>query len=128
MTSWELAAKLIRVFEGLKLKSYPDSGGLLTIGFGHTKDVKEGDVCTLEQAIQWLQEDMQGPAGLVKDLPPLAAAAYLSFGYNCGVGALAKVLTGKASLRDFVHDRKGAELPGLVARRDLEAALIEFGG
>lgn len=127
MTSIELAARLIRVFEGLRLVAYPDSGHVPTIGFGHTKDVKPGDTCSFEQAQAWLAEDLAPLIGLVKDRETLEAAALLSFGYNCGAGALAKVLIGKASLGDFTHDRKGNELPGLVARRGLEAALIELG-
>ena len=31
----ELAAALIRVFEGCKLLPYRDTGGILTVGYGH---------------------------------------------------------------------------------------------
>ncbi len=127
MTLQELAFRLIRVFEGCKLKAYPDSGGIWTIALGHTKDVHEGDTCTLEQAEQWWTEDSSPLFKKVEGRPVLAAAAYVSFGYNCGVGALSRVLAGQSRLEDFVRDRKGNVLPGLVSRRALESALIEIG-
>jgi lysozyme len=128
MTAIDLATRLIRVFEGIRLAAYQDSGGIWTIGFGHTKGVKSGDVCDLVQAQTWLTEDFQPLLKQVEGLKPLVAAAYLSFGYNCGAGALRRVLGGESKLEDFNHDRKGKVLAGLVARRALEAALIEFGG
>jgi len=51
---------LIAKFEGLKTSAYPDpkSGGEpWTIGCGHTAGVKAGDVCTKEEALNWLRED-----------------------------------------------------------------------
>lgn len=128
MTTLELAARLIRVFEGLRLTAYRDTGGVWTIGFGHTSGVKEGDTCTLEDAQAWLAEDSKALLQQVTGLPALTGAAYVSFGYNCGAGALKRVLSGASRLEDFNHDRKGNVLPGLVARRGLEAALIEIGG
>lgn len=127
MTTLELAARLIRVFEGLRLTAYQDTGGVWTIGFGHTLGVKPSDTCTFEQAQEWLAEDSKLLVKAVDGKPLLARAAYISFGYNCGAGALARVLAGKSNLGDFTHDHKGQELAGLVARRGLEAALIELG-
>ena len=34
---------LIKKFEGCELKAYQCSAGVWTIGYGHTKDVEEGD-------------------------------------------------------------------------------------
>ena len=119
-----LAAALIRVFEGCRLTAYQDSGGVWTVGFGHTAGVTEGMTITMEQAAEFLQQDAAPLLALVKDEPLIAAAAYVSFGYNCGRGALELVLEGKAQLTNFVHDRHGNELPGLVSRRALEQALI----
>ena len=34
--------QLIKKFEGCKLIAYKDSGGVYTIGYGHTKNVKKG--------------------------------------------------------------------------------------
>lgn len=128
MTLKELAFRLISVFEGCRLKAYPDSGGVWTIALGHTKDVKKGDTCTLEQAYKWWEEDS---APLLKrvegKMPILIGAAYVSFAYNCGAGALSRVLAGERLLGDYIRDRRGNILPGLVSRRALEAALIELG-
>ena len=35
---------LIKHFEGCELEAYKCAAGVWTIGYGHTKDVQEGDV------------------------------------------------------------------------------------
>ena len=45
-------------FEGCKLTAYKDIGGVWTIGYGHTRGVKEGDTCTAAQADIWLLQDL----------------------------------------------------------------------
>jgi lysozyme len=119
-----LAAALIASWEGLRLVAFQDPGGVWTIGLGHTAGVKEGDTCTPEQAAAWYAVDAAPLLALVTNEPLVAAAAYVSFGYNCGRGALELVLAGKAELTHFVHDRHGNELQDLVRRRAAEAALI----
>jgi len=126
MTTIQLASKLIRVFEGVKLTAYQDSGGVWTIGFGHTKDVTEGQIITIEQAEAFLDIDANPLLSLVIGTPVLKAAALVSFGYNSGYTSLKHVLAGTANLSDFVHDRHGNVLQGLVARRGLEASLIQL--
>lgn len=135
MTVAELAAKMIQVFEGCKLKAYWDKDGRVwTIGFGHTRGVKEGDTCTLEQATTWLAQDCAPLISLVEGRPLIEAAALVSFGYNCGVGALRQVIGGAIQIKGgqfikngspFGETSGGNQLPGLVARRALEASLIE---
>jgi lysozyme len=49
---------LTESFESCKLTAYLDTGGVPTIGYGHTKGVKLGMTCTQEQAEQWLREDV----------------------------------------------------------------------
>lgn len=52
----------LQVVEGLKLRAYPDSTGILTIGIGIAKSyldgspIKAGDTCTEQQAIDWLDQ------------------------------------------------------------------------
>lgn len=128
MTTIRLAAALIRTFEGLKLSAYPDSGGVPTIGFGHTKGVKLGDTCTAEQAEAWLAEDAKPLLDLVVDQKIFVGAALLSFGYNCGITPARQVIEGKSDLRHYIHDRHGNVQPGLVVRRTLEYAILEAGG
>jgi lysozyme len=125
MNTQTLAAALIRVFEGIRLTAYQDSGGVWTIGIGHTgPEVVAGLTITADQAAELFATDAAPLFGLVTAEPMIAAAAYVSFGYNCGRHTLEMVLAGQAKLEHYTHDRHGNELPGLVARRGLEAALI----
>lgn len=57
--------RLIQSFEALRLKAYPDEAGIPTIGWGHTRGVKLGDTCTVEQASAWFAEDAQEAIGTV---------------------------------------------------------------
>jgi lysozyme len=41
---------LIKKFEGLELEAYKCAAGVWTIGYGHIKDVKEGDKISNPQA------------------------------------------------------------------------------
>lgn len=56
--------KLIKEFEGLRLKAYKDGGGVWTIGYGHTGlvnggNIKEGLTITEEDATRLLIDDVQ---------------------------------------------------------------------
>lgn len=128
----EVADALLSVLEGAepRLKAFQDGGGVWTIGRGHTKNVRPGDVITRETSRIFFAED-EAP------LLELAAssgrgiwccAAYVSFGYNCGAGALHAVLTGHDTIDNPRHttDRHGVVEPGLVARRRLEFLLTEI--
>ncbi|WP_426575979.1 lysozyme [Xenorhabdus stockiae] len=84
----------IKQYEGLKLKAYPDpaTGGTpWTIGFGHTKGVKKGDVITEQQAEIFLHDDLQPIYTTLRRLVkvPLSQSqfdALCSFIFNCGRG------------------------------------------
>ncbi len=121
----QLAAALIRMAEGLRLTAYLDSGGIATIGYGHTTGVKLGDTCSVEQAEAWLTQDAAPLFSAVESKPTVVAAAYIDFSYNCGYTALMHVLSGNVALGSFIHDHLGNVLPGLVSRRALEQALID---
>ena len=49
---------LIKKFEGCELESYQDAVGVWTIGYGHTKDVKEGMTISKEQADNMLLNEL----------------------------------------------------------------------
>lgn len=49
---------LIKRFEGCQLTSYQDVAGIWTIGYGHIKGVSQGQQITLDQADQFLREDL----------------------------------------------------------------------
>jgi GH24 family phage-related lysozyme (muramidase) len=122
----DLAFSLISVFEGCKLYAYWDlTGHCWTIGYGHTKTAKYNMRITQEQAEQLFKEDCDPLFQLVKELPALEAAALISFGYNCGIGALKKLLQGEIKVLEYGNTSGGIRLPGLVSRRRLENALIE---
>ena len=94
------AFNLIKKFEGLELTSYPDTGGIWTIGFGSTinKDtgqaIKQGDKIDVATAERWLKQDIAEREKKIKGLikVPVTAnmkAALVSLAYNIGTGAFA---------------------------------------
>lgn len=90
-----LAASFISDFEGCRLAAYKCSAGVWTIGFGHTKGVKEGDVCTEEQAKAWLIDDVKEAQTLLAHYINVPVSegefvALVSLAFNVGVGALMK--------------------------------------
>src|SRR5579864_4739110 len=96
----QLASALIASFEGCRLTAYQDTGGVWTIGFGHTQDVAEGMTITQDQADEFLIADSAPLFKAVESITsPLAAAALVSFGYNVGIGKLEIVLAG----HDFIN-------------------------
>ena len=132
---------LIRNFEGLRLKAYPDpgtGGDPWTIGYGHTgPDVKPGQVITNERADELLVNDLAKFERIVSDLCPNTTdnqfAALTSFCYNCGPKNLET-----STLRRLHNEGKkfeaadnflkwtkaaGKVLPGLVKRRTAEREL-----
>lgn len=127
----EIASALISVFEGPEhLKAFQDPGGVWTIGRGHTgKDVIPGLEISHNRSLELFDKDEEHLIVMVADKPPWGAAAYISFGYNCGYGALSAVLNGMGTILDPRHttDRRGHVLAGLVSRRKLEHLMVESG-
>lgn len=122
----ELASALIASFEGVRLKAYQDSGGIWTIGFGHTGGVVAGMTITMHQAQEFLAQDQHSLWDAVAEVPDLEAVALVSFGYNCGLSKLIAVRDGHATMGQFIHDHAGNVLPGLVSRRRVEEALMAY--
>ena len=128
----ELALALITVFEGCGPRNaqglyipYQDSGKVWTIGKGHTSGVAATTPpATQAQVDAWFAQDAAPLIAKVAGLPVLEGAVLVSFGYNCGAGALAQVMGGRSLMTQFVHDSNGNVLPGLVARRALESVLL----
>lgn len=83
----------IKKAEGLRLKAYLDTGGVWTIGYGHTgPEVVEGLTITLDGAERLLREDLRTAEGHVNKLVKVALTqnqfdALVSFVYNIGGGA-----------------------------------------
>jgi lysozyme len=136
---------LIKHFEGCRLEAYQDSGGVWTIGYGHTRAVKPGDRITDAQAESLLRADLANSERSVGALVrvPLSQAqfdALVSFEFNTG-GLELRGKAGKPApsmLLRLVNDERhlavpeqlcrwrhdnGRELKGLIRRRVAEAAL-----
>ena len=85
---------LVTAFEGCKLTAYPDQGGVWTIGYGHTgPDVYEGLTITQDQAIAFLQQDLQTASSAVNryvtvDLQQNQFDPLVDFVFNEGAGRL----------------------------------------
>lgn len=136
----------LKYYERFRPTAYPATAaerrrGIWTIGYGHTRGVKEGDTCTLAQANEWLHQDATTAAVAVNRLVkvPLNQNQYdalVSLCFNIGVGAfeestlLRKLNAGgyAGAQAEFKRwDRQAAkELPGLERRRVAEAN--HFGG
>ena len=139
--------ELVKSFEGLELHAYPDPGNKATgepwtIGYGHTQGVHKGDVCTEEQATEWLRSDLSYAEAAVRHLVdvPLSQGqfdALASFVFNCGQGAFGNStmlrLLNKGDYAgaggQFSRWNKGADgpLPGLTRRRAAERVMFEGG-
>jgi len=59
MKSSPVAAELIKKIEGLSLIPYKCPGGVLTIGYGHTKTTKPGMKITAKEADALLADDIK---------------------------------------------------------------------
>lgn len=133
-----LGLALIKEAEGLRTAAYLDTGGVPTIGYGHTRGVRMGQTCTPEEAEVWLEADLADSENAVSRLVtvPLTDnefAALVSFVFNVGAGQfekstlLRKLNAGgyasvPAQLSAWVFDN-GRVIPGLKSRRAREAAL-----
>ena len=87
----EKAKEFIQNIEGLKSDAYQDTGGVWTIGYGHTKNVKPGDKITQEEAGRLFVEDFKHHSEPLKyvrvELSNNEKIALISFTYNVGVSA-----------------------------------------
>lgn len=131
----------IQDVEGCKLYSYLDTGGVWTIGVGHTgPDVTKGQTCTLEQAMKWLEEDCEEAMAAINALVKVPLTqhqfdALTSFVFNVGTGAFAKsTLLRKLNLKDYEgasgqfhrwNKDNGKEILGLTKRRLLEQSVFD---
>lgn len=128
---------LIKKFEGCRLEAYKCSSGVWTIGFGHTANVKKGDVITQETAERMLVEDLARYEKSVNNwnskynFTQNEFDALVSFTYNCGAGNLKKLLCNGTRTKPLIADRMllynksaGQVLQALSNRRRLERELF----
>ncbi len=129
---------LIKRWEGCQLTAYRCPANVLTIGYGHTGDVKEGQKITQHQADTLFDYDIEkyedGVTRLGVILNANEFSALVSFAYNLGISALSnsgllrKIRGGDkpGAAKEFGRwvMAGGKKLPGLVARREAERVLF----
>ncbi len=139
-TPSSLAAQIIEQFEGRRYDAYLDSGGIPTLGIGHTgKDIHMGMTWTDAQIDAALAADInEAQTGirklLNKQLSEKSMAGVTSFVFNLGLQALASshllqcINSGDylgAARAFIVWDHVASqEVKGLLIRRLKEAALF----
>jgi len=132
------AAVLVNVvpqFEGRILRGYRDPIGIVTACSGHTRTAVFGRPYSIEECNRLLDEDLADHAAGVMaciKVPTSVGerAAYVSFGFNAGVGAFcSSTMVRKLNAGDrfgaceelMRWTRAGGKvLPGLVKRREVE--------
>ena len=131
---------LIKKFEGCELEAYRCAAGVWTIGYGHTKDVKEGNSITKEEAESMLVHELQEYCSDVDiavkvDLKQNEFDSLVSWTYNLGPTNL-NSSTMLRVLNEGKHDEVPAQMKrwnkasgqvkeGLIRRREAEALMFE---
>ena len=136
---------LLKSMEGLALDAYPDGPGW-SIGYGHHgKDVYPGMQITQQRADDLLKQDLERfEVGVEQALTQAAHQeefdAMVALAYNIGLGAFKE-----STLLKYVNASRHSEavaefgkwvyagnpdepMPGLVKRREKEAAMYKKGG
>ena len=130
----------IKGFEQLRLTAYLDTGGVWTIGFGHTRSALSGMQISEARALMLLAEDVAEAVAAVNKLVRVPLEQYefdalVSFVFNIGVGAFKSstmlrcindraepMRIGTEFLR-WVYDN-GKKIAGLETRRRKERLLF----
>ena len=128
--------------EGNIGKPYQDVGGVWTDCFGNTKNVRAGFVRSEAECRALLGGEADRISGVIdrnvgREIPPLTKAAFISFQYNVGDGAMLRsTLFRKAKAGDFAGACeelkkwvfvKGKFSRGIANRRGVEYAVCVSG-
>lgn len=144
----EYAEAVMKEHEELRLKAYRCPSGVLTIGYGHTRNVKTGQIINKDTAEKFFVEDVEAVERLVdrepfaKDLSQGQYDALVSFLFNVKYSSY-QTSTLRRKIINNVNDvtipdefrrwvygtdpvtKKKIKLPGLVKRREWEASMYE---
>jgi lysozyme len=130
----------IKGFEQLRLTAYLDTGGVWTIGYGHTRSALSGMQISEARALMLLAEDVAEAVAAVNKMVRVPLEQYefdalVSFVFNIGVGAFKSstmlrcindraepMRIGTEFLR-WVYDN-GKKIAGLETRRRKERLLF----
>lgn len=140
MNTSEEGIKLIKHFEGFEANAYKCPAGVWTIGYGHTKDVTEGDEWSEAHASHMLEVELEEFERYIHDCVEVELTQYqfdalVAWIYNLGVGnfkssTLLKVLN--SGDYDAVPEQierwnkaGGVVLKGLVRRRAAESLMFQ---
>ena len=136
----EEGISLIKFYEGCELEAYRDSVNVLTIGYGHTKDVKEGDKINQDEAEHLLQEEMPEYEGYINNMVKVPLEQNQFDALVCWVYNLGPTNLGDSTLLKLLNagdyhnvppqikrwnKAGGVILGGLVKRREAEANMFE---
>lgn len=137
MKTSQKGINLIKSFEGLRLRAYRCPSGVWTIGYGHTRCVKEGMTITSTQAERYLIADLIASEKAVAKYDKIyhwnqnEFDALVSFTFNCGAANLRLLLRNGCRNRSQIaatlplYRKAGAKvLKGLERRRAAEKALF----
>lgn len=126
---------LIKHYEGLKLSAYKDPAGILTIGYGHTRNVVLGQKITEEKAEALLLEDLVIAQTKVSKLDSTyhwnqnEFDALTSFAFN--VGSLTALTKFGSRTKEEIASKMllyvnagGKKMQGLINRRKAEHDLF----
>lgn len=139
----DYAFSRLKEFEGLRLTAYKCAGGKWTIGYGHTKGVREGQRIDERTASRLLEEDVEyfesflAKEPYAEDITQGQWDALVDFLFNLGVGNFLSSTLRKRIIEDVDHDdipnqfrrwnkAGGKVLMGLVKRREWEAQMYEW--
>ena len=132
----DIGLKKLKEFEGLRKEAYYDAAGVPTIGYGHTKGVRMGDVISEYWAEMFLKADLYDVEKQVDslrlELNQPQFDALVSFAFNLGfyklkTSTLLKTIREGGSMRAIKKEFKrwvyagGKKLKGLERRREWEA-------
>lgn len=128
--------ELIKRFEGCRLVAYRDSGGVWTIGYGHTKGVTAGQNITQAQADAFLVDDCGKAEAAVNkyqskyNFNQNQYDALVSFAFN--IGSIDKLTVNGTRTIAQISEKipaycncAGKKLQGLVNRRAAEKELFD---
>lgn len=133
--------EIIKEFEGFRARAYICPAGVWTIGYGHTRGVKAGDVVTEQQATELLRNDAKEAEEAVTDLVKVELSqwqfdALVSLVYNIGSGnfynsTICRLLNEGCDDEDRLRHAwcmwkraGGRTLSGLIRRREKEFKLF----
>lgn len=131
----DLLINKLMEMEGLRLDAYVDAAGVWTIGYGHTKNVRQGDKISEYWAKELLMQDVAEVERQVKALGVAKTQgqfdALVSFAFNLGIdnlkrSTLLKCIREGRSMREIKRQfmrwvvAGGKRLKGLERRRAWE--------